>query len=365
MNMLSVEKIVILRNIKGGIILLVGVGSLLTSAMGCSKPDAAGGMRMPPMPVETARAESRTIADRFEAVGTINADEAVTIVSEIDATVISLPFKEGQHIKAGQLIARLDDSQLAAELTRAEALRDKSKITYERTKTVVSQNAGTPQDLDNAAADLKVAEANLALARARFAKTRIVAPFDGIMGVRQVSVGKFLRPGQKIVEIANLDNIRVAFSIPEGYLTRLERGSEVTVFTPAHEDQKVKGKIFAIEPVVDPDTRSGQVIALVPNSDENFLPGMSANISVTLSERSNAITIPNEAVFASGDQSFVFVVKQDSSVTQVPIVLGTQRSDVVEVLKGLDAGALVVRAGHQKLYEGAKVLPVSGDKPVN
>jgi len=345
--------------------LLVIIGSLLVLAIGCSKPEAAGGMRRPPMPVETARAESQTIADRFEAVGTINADEAVTIVSEIDATVMSLPFKEGQHINAGELVARLDDSQLAAEVARTEALRDKSKISYERTKTVVTQNAGTPQDLDNAAADLKVAEANLAFAKARFAKTRIVAPFDGIIGVRQVSVGTFLRTGQKIAEIANLDNIRVGFSVPEGYLTRLERGSEVTVFTPAHEDQKVKGKIFAIEPVVDPDTRSGQVIARVPNPGENFLPGMSANISVTLTERINAITIPNEAVFASGDQSFVFVVKQDSSVTQVPIALGTQRSDVVEVLKGLDPGALVVRAGHQKLYEGAKVLPVSGDKPVN
>lgn len=363
--MLSVKKILMLKNTKGKTGLLVTMGSLLIIALGCSKPEATSGMRRPPMPVETVRAESRTIADRFEAVGTIKADDAVSIVSEIDATILSLPFKEGQHIKAGQLIARLDDSQLAAEVSRAEALRDKSKITYERTKTVVTQNAGTPQDLDNAAAELKVADANLALAKARFAKTRIVAPFDGIIGVRQVSVGTFLRAGQKIVEIANLDNIRVGFSVPEGYLTRLERGSEVTVFTPAHEDQKVKGRIFAIEPVVDPDTRSGQVIARVPNPGENFYPGMSANISVTLSERSNAITIPNEAVFANGDQSFVFVVKADSSVTQVPIALGTQRSDVVEVLKGLDAGALVVSAGHQKLYEGAKVLPISGDKPVN
>ena len=346
--------------IRTGITVFAGV-ILLTQ--GCSKPEAANGnYARPAMPVETAKVKLQTVTDKFEAVGTIEADQAVTIVSEIDGTVIRLPFKEGERINTGELIAKLEDTQLAAEVARTEALRDQNKVNYQRIKTVVEQNAGTQQDLDNAAAALKVAEANLALAKARFNKTRIVAPFNGKIGVRQVSVGSFVRAGQKITEMANLDHMRVGFSVPERYLSHLMRGAEVSVSTPAHSDQIVNGKIFAIEPLVDPDTRNGQVTAWVANPEEVFLPGMSANISVALSERQDAITIPNEAVFASGSQSFVYVIQEDSTVQQVPVTLGTQRPDVVEVLRGLDAGATVVRTGHQKLYPGARVMPLAAQQ---
>jgi len=338
---------------------------ILLLVPGCSKPEAANGQyARPAMPVETATVRMQAMADKFEAVGTIEADQAVTVVSEIDGTVVSLPFKEGERIKTGQLIAKLEDAQLAAEVARTEALRDQSKVNYERVKTVVDQNAGTAQDLDNAAAALKVAEANLALARARFKKTRIVAPFDGKVGVRQISVGAFLRAGQPITEMANLDNMRVKFSVPESYISRLKRGAEVSVSTPAHPDQPVSGVIFAIEPLVDPDTRNGQITARVHNPGELFLPGMSANISATLGERADAITIPNEAVFANGSQSFVYIVKEDSTVQQVPVTLGLQRSDVVEVINGLTQGSTVVRAGHQKLYPGARVMPL-GERPAS
>jgi len=337
----------------------VSIG-VIVFAHGCSKPEAGGGQfARPAMPVETAQVRVQTMTDKFEAVGTIEADQAVTVVSEIDGTVISLPFKEGEHIKTGQLIAKLDDTQLAAEVARTKALRDQSRVNYERIKTVVDQKAGTAQDLDNASAALKVAEANLALARARFEKTRIVAPFDGKIGVRHVSVGAFLRAGQTITEMANLNNMRVSFSVPESYISRLKRGADVSVSTTANPDQLVKGNIFAIDPIVDPDTRNGQITARVANPRELLLPGMSANISATLGERLDAITIPNEAVFANGSQSFVYIVKADSTVQQIPITLGTQRSDIVEVLNGLSGGTTVVRTGHQKLYPGAKVMPLS------
>jgi membrane fusion protein (multidrug efflux system) len=333
--------------------------SVVLFVLSCSKPEAGNGQyARPAMPVETAQVREQTVTNKFEAVGSFEADEVVTIVSEIDGQILSLPFEEGKPIKTGQLIARLDDSQLAAEVARAEALRDQSKVTYGRIKTVVDQKAGTVQDLDNAAAELKVAEANLALAKARFAKTRIVAPFDGRIGVRHVSVGTFLRAGQKIAEIANLDNMRVSFPVSERYLSQLKPGGKVLVSTSAHPEEQVTGQIIAIEPVVDPDTRNGHVIARVPNQNQNFFPGMSANISTVLYERDNALTIPSEAVFANGNQSYVYLVNQDSTVKQVEVKLGTQLSDVVEIESGLDAGSIIVKAGHQKLYNGAKVLPL-------
>jgi membrane fusion protein (multidrug efflux system) len=333
--------------------------SVVLFVLSCSKQEAGSGQyARPAMPVETAPVKVQTVTNEFEAVGSFEADEVVTIVSEIDGKVLNLPFEEGKRINKGQLIAKLDDSQLAAEVARAEALRDQSKVTYGRIKTVVDQKAGTVQDLDNAAAELKVAEANLALAKARFAKTRIVAPFDGRIGVRHVSVGTFLRAGQKIAEVANLDNMRVSFPVPERYLNQLKRGGKVLVSTSAHPQEQETGQIIAIEPVVDPDTRNGHVIARVPNQKQNFFPGMSANISTVLYERDDALTIPSEAVFANGNQSYVYLVNQDSTVSQVEVKLGTQLSDVVEIDSGLAAGSIIVKAGHQKLYNGAKVMPL-------
>jgi membrane fusion protein (multidrug efflux system) len=289
------------------ILTLISLPVILISS-GCSKQESnAGRFSMPPMPVEVAQVKQQKVADQFEAVGTIEANEAINVVSEIDAAVIRLPFEEGSFIKKGALIAQLDDSQLAAEVTRTEALYAQSKSTFDRVKKVVDQKAGTLQDMDDAAASLKVAKANLELAKARLAKTRIVAPFDGTIGARRVSVGSFLRTGDIITEFANIDAIRVTFSAPERYLSQLHRGAEVTVSTTAYTDHKVNGQLIVIEPVLDPATRNVSIVARVPNPGRKFLPGMSANVSAVLSERPNALTIPSEAVFANGDQSFVFL----------------------------------------------------------
>jgi membrane fusion protein (multidrug efflux system) len=332
---------------------------LVALLAGCGKGPGGGGFSMPPMPVEVSKVSKQKVTDRFEAVGTIEALEAVTIVSEIDATVKSFPYKEGGLIKQGDMIAQLDDSQLAAEVARAEALRLQSKSSYDRIKSIVDQGAGAPQDLDDAAATLKVAEANLDLARARLAKTKIVAPFNGIIGARRVSVGTFLRAGQPIAELANIDDIRVNFSAPERYLPHLSQGASVNVSTPAFPGAISKGTIIVIEPVIEIATRSARVVARVPNPGRKFRPGMSANVSAVLGERPTALTIPNEAVVGSGNQSFVFVVKDDSTVARVPLKLGTRMADVVEVVDGLKEGMTVVRAGHQKLFEGGKVMPIT------
>lgn len=345
------------RMLSPALLTLLLFGILL---LGCGD-QKRGGFSMPPMPVEASKVTVQKVIDKFEAVGTIEALEAITVVSEIDAAVKALPFKEGGFIQRGQPIAQLDDAQLAAEVARAEALRAQSKATYDRVKSVVDQRAGAPQDLDDAAAALKVAEANLDVAKARYAKTRIVAPFSGIIGARRVSIGTFLRPGQAITELANIDEIRVFFSAPERYLSLLSQGAAVNISSTAFPGYELKGKIIVIEPIIDQTTRSARVVARVTNPDRRFRPGMSANISAVLSERPNALTIPNEAIFGGGTQSFVFVVKEDSTVARVPLVLGTRLSDVVEVLEGLKEGMTVVRAGHQKLFDGGKVMPISGN----
>lgn len=335
--------------------------SLLVLMFGCGGKQAGGGFSMPPMPVEVSPVTSQTVTDKFEGVGSIEAVEAITVVSEIDAAVQSLPFREGGSIGKGGLIAQLDDQQLKAEVARAEALRAQSQSTYDRVKSIVDQGAGAPQDLDDAAAALKVAAANYDLAKARWGKTRIVAPFEGIIGARRVSVGTFLRAGQTITDLANIDEIRVTFSAPERFVAQLSQGAQVTVSTTAFSGFALKGKIIVVEPMIDLTTRSARVVARVQNAGRKFRPGMSASVSAVLSQRPNALTIPSEAVFGSGNQSFVFVVKPDSTVARTPLVLGTRMADVVEVVEGLKAGMIVVRAGHQKLFEGGKVMPMPGN----
>jgi membrane fusion protein (multidrug efflux system) len=310
------------------------------------------------MPVETAVASREKVFDRFTAVGSIQAGDAIDVVSEIDAAVKSLPFREGSTVEAGAVLAQLDDDQLRAEADRAEAVRDQARSTYNRQKTVVDEGAGAPQDLDDAAAALKVAEANLSLAKTRLSKARIVAPFPGIVGSKRVSPGAYLRAGSVITDLAQIAELKITFSAPERYLSKLSRGAEVSVTTTAFPGYSLTGRIDVIDPVLDPGTRSAQVIARVKNPGGKFRPGMSADVAAVLSERMNAITIPSEAVFAEGNQTLVYVVQPDSTVARVPVTLGTRLSDVVEVTQGLEPGARVVRAGHQKLFEKARVIPV-------
>ncbi len=328
---------------------------------GCGGGGEGRGFSMPPMPVEVSPVVVQTVVDRFESVGTIEAIEAVTVVGEIDAIVKAIPFKEGGVIRRGELIAQLDDAQLAAEVARSKALLAQSTSTYQRVKNVVDQGAGAPQDLDDAAAGMKVAEANLDLALARYSKTRILAPFEGIIGARKVSVGAFLRAGQPITELANIDEIRVIFSAPERFLARLTQGATVAVSSPLIGQTTLNGRIVVVEPIIDAATRSARVVARVQNVGRRFRPGMSANVSAVLSERPNAMIIPQEAVFGSGSQLFVFVVNPDSTVRRAPLVLGTRSRDMVEVVEGLQPGTMVVRAGHQKLFDGGKVLPIGGE----
>lgn len=337
--------------------LLAGAALLTFALTGCSKQQA-GGFQFPPTAVETAMVTPTVVADRFDAVGTIEANDAVTIVSQIDALVINVPYREGEPIAKGALIAQLDDAQLRAEEARASALLDQKRISYERVKSIVDQGAGAPQDLDNAAAELKIAEADLALIRARLEKTRIVAPFDGVVGARLVSPGAFVRAGTPITELAELNRIKVTFYAPERYYPSLTRGSEVGVSTTAFPDYELKGKIDVVEPVIEQATRSVRIIARLDNPGRKFRPGMSANVSAVLSQRAGALTIPDEAVFAEGNQTLVYAIKSDSTVTRAPVVLGTRMRGSVEIVKGLAAGDLVVRAGHQKLYEGARIMPV-------
>jgi len=183
------------------------------------------------------------------------------------------------------------------------------------------------------------------------------------VGVRRVSPGAFLNPGDPITVLARVEELRVIFYAPERFMPRLTKGASVTISTSAFPGYELAGRIDAVDPILDESTRSARVMARVGNPEGKFRPGMSANVVVVLSQRENALTLPSEAIFMDGNQPFVFVIKPDSTVTRQALVLGTRLPDAVEVLDGLVENQLAVRTGHQKLFEGAKVMPIPSGGP--
>lgn len=332
-------------------------GALLVAG-GCAKSRTGAGFQMPPVPVEVSTVAPQTVRDRFRALGSLEATENISVVSELNAVVRELPFVEGSAVQQGDLLAQLDDDEIRASAERAEAQRELAQANAERARTLAAGDVISKKDLDDAQTALKVAQADEALAKARLAKTQIRAPFSGLVGRRRVSPGAYLKAGDVITELARVDQMKVAFAAPERYLPQIKRGGDVEVETPAFPGRTFTGTVTVVDPIVDPETRTVQLVARVRNSDLVLRPGMSADVNVTLGVRTKALVVPDEAVFAQGNETFVYVVNADSTVTRKSIVLGTRDSSRVEVVRGLDPGAVVVRTGHHKLFEGAHVMPV-------
>jgi membrane fusion protein (multidrug efflux system) len=285
----------------------------------------------------------------------VEASERVEIVSEIDALVDELPFVEGAFVAKGRVLARLRDTDIRAGVERARALRDEAKVAHDRLSRLTDELVVSRQEQDTAAAKLAVAEADLRVAEVQLRKTRVVAPFAGLLSRRLVSPGAYLRAGDPIVELAAIDEVKVAFTVPERNLAALRLGSGVLLESVSYPGEKFAGAIAVIDPLVDPTTRSARVIARIANPERKLRPGLSAAVSVPLAERSSALTVPEEAVVAEGDTNFVFRIGDDATVEKRPVTLGMRQGGKVEVLSGLEGGDRVVRAGHQKLFPGAKV----------
>lgn len=317
-----------------------------------------GGFQMPPAPVEVAEVRPQVVRDQFRTLGSIEAQEIVQVTSEVSGIVRRIGFAEGQAVRQGAPIASLEDREEAAEAERAAAQRDLANQNFTRASRLAEQNVISAQELDNARANLRVAEASANVASARLAQRRIRAPFSGLAGRRLVSPGTYLRAGDPVTELARVDRLRVTFSAPERYLEQLHRGASIAVTTPAFPGQTFTGRITVVDPIVDAATRSVKLVAELPNPGYRLKPGMSANVAVTFEERPQALVVPDEAVFAEGAQSFVYVVKPDSTVTRTAVRLGLRDSSRVEITEGLTAGQTVVTAGHQKVFEGARVMPL-------
>jgi membrane fusion protein, multidrug efflux system len=333
---------------------------LAVSFSGCNKGAGGpgGGFKMPPLPVEVADVTPQPMREQFRALGGIEAQETIEVTSEVSGRVLEMPFHEGSWVPEGALLARFDDREAKAAADRADAQHEQAKSNARRAETLASEQVISQAELDDVRSALRVAKANDDQAATQYDKTHIRAPWGGLVGMRRVSPGAYVKPGDVITEIARVNEVKVRFSAPERYASSLHVGVPAEITTPAFPGAIFAGRLRVVDPIVDAQTRTIQLEARVPNPGRRLKPGMSANVAVTLAEHHGALVVPDEAVFAEGAQSFVFVVKSDSTVARVPVVLGLRDSSRVEVVRGLDAGQRVVSAGHQKIFEGAKVMPI-------
>lgn len=313
---------------------------------------------MPPMPVEVVTIERQTLRDPFRALGSLEALQEAEVVAEVAGRVLEVPFAEGRAIQSGAALALLDDREARAELERAQARLVLAQSGHKRIEELFTRDLAAPRERDESRAALAVAEAEVALQQTRFDKTVVRAPFSGVAGRRYVSVGTRVAIGDAIARVARLDRLRVRFPAPERLAATMRVGASVTLEVSAYPGRTFSGRVVVVEPVVDAETRTFGVIAEVANPGGLLKPGMSADVNTALSERAGVLTVPDEAVLAEGDKNFVYAVQPDSTVQRADVTLGVRDASQVEVVSGLSAGAIVVRAGHQKLFPGARVMPV-------
>lgn len=318
----------------------------------------------PPIPVKVATVTAETLKVEVTAVGTLRADETVIIRPEISGRVAILHFKEGQAVSAGEPLVTLDQAEYQAQLTGSVAQTGLEEISYQRLQDLQRKNLSSPQTVDETKARLDAARAAQKLAQVRLDKTVIRAPFAGTIGLRLVSPGAYLKPGDDIANLESLGAMKLDFRVPETYLARLATGQTLAARVDAWPDQSFEGIIYAIDPAVDPETRTVLLRARLPNKGNKLRPGLFARVNLVLEQRENALIAPEQAIVPLGQTPFVYRVI-DSKAVKTPVKPGLRRPGRVEILDGLNAGDQVVTDGQLKIRDGAtvKVLPPPDAKP--
>ncbi len=308
----------------------------------------------PTIPVEAAKVESGPLSERVIAIGSLASNESVVVRPEVAGRVVEIGFEEGQAVSQGDLLIRLDDSLNQAEINETEARLKLAERNFERVEGLASSRIATERSRDEARSSLDVSTAALELARVKLQKTRLVAPFSGIAGLRQVSVGDYVMIGQDLFNLEDIDPIKVDFRIAEKFLPAVRNGQTIEISVDAYPGRTFEGKVYAIDPRIDAAGRSIVLRARVDNEERILRPGLFARVTLVLELKPDALTIPEQAIVPRGDSQFVFQIA-DGKVMQTKVTIGTRRNGRVEIVEGLSSGDTVVTAGQQKLRDGAGV----------
>ncbi len=312
--------------------------------------------------VEVAKVETRPFARGLSAVGSLRSDESVVLRPEVAGRIQRIDFKEGEAVRANQILIRLDDSIPSAELQQARANLALAESQYRRAVDLHGRGFVSQQARDESASTLKVQQAAAVLAQAKLDKMTIRAPFAGMVGLRNVSVGDYVNQGQDLAPLEAIHPLKVDFRVPEMYLSKLRVGQSLAVRLDAMPGQERGGQVYAVSPLVDAGGRSILLRATVPNADHVLRPGMFARVQLQFGE-DPALVVPETALVPAGQNQYVFRVR-DGRAEKIEVSVGERREGraeiLTEILTGVAAGDQVVIAGLQRLTDGAPVSIVNG-----
>jgi len=319
---------------------------------------------MPPTTVTSASVKEEDWAPRLTAVGSVSAVQGAVVSAELAGVVSEINFQNGGEAKKGEVLMKLDASQEEALLRSAEAEAQLAQTDLERSRDLAMKKVVSSAELDSAQSKFRRMNAVVDQMRSNIAKKTVTAPFDGQLGIRQVNVGQMINAGQQVVGLTALDPVYVDFALPDQYLSKLSKDLEVTVRSDAFPGREFKGKLTAINSMVDPVTRNVPLQATLDNPDHALHPGMFAKVEVALSETKKTIVIPGSAVSYAPYGDSVFVIekqkdpktgKESDTLRQQFVRIGEARGDFVAVTQGLKEHQTLVSTGVFKLRNGMAV----------
>jgi membrane fusion protein (multidrug efflux system) len=363
------------------VIMLVAVGIVLGGLVGFNwfkgvmMQKYMSSQQIPAVTVSALKADYQQWQPQLSAVGTLRAVRGVDVTTEVAGLVRSLEFKSGDEVKAGQVLAQLNADSDIAQLRALEAAADLANTVYERDKQQLAAEVISKAQVDTDAADLKSKRAQVAQQAALVEKKTIRAPFAGKLGISTVNPGQYLNAGDKVVTLQTIDPIYIDFMLPQQQLPLVSIGQKVQLTTDAYKDVVFEGRVNAINPRVDTNTRNVQIEATVPNAKRQLLPGMFATVKVASGDEQRYLTLPQTAITYNPYGSTVFVVKASDkkddkgntvlTAQQIFVTPGPTRGDQVAILKGVEPGSQVVVSGQVKLKNGTPVVIDNAVLPTN
>lgn len=304
-------------------------------------------------PVTVYIVRPQRLTNAITVSGTVLPNEAIAVRSEIAGKIRQIAFHEGQAVSKGQLLVKIDDTELQAQLRKVEYQKSLAEKKEYRQRLLLQKEAISEQEYDIVRTELQTLEAEIALLKAQIAKTEIRAPFDGVIGLRNVSIGSYITPSDVLTTLQDIDTMKVEFAIPEKY-HRMVKPGNLVYFTVEGLEKEFKATIYAIDPHIDPESRSLQIRARLPNPSGTLLPGAFAQVRVILENIPSAIMVPSEAIVPTAEGMTVYLYRSGKAVAQ-PITIGIRTDRAVQILSGIQPGDTVITTGLLQIRSGSDV----------
>jgi membrane fusion protein, multidrug efflux system len=357
------------------VVVVALIGATVFAAWWYLSPGPAPQRAPHPITVAAQRAERLVWRSQLSGVGGLAAVQGINVTSEVAGVITTIAFQPGQDVEKGALIIQLDDTIDRAQLAAIKAQEKLARLRFERQKALARRDIASEATLDEATAELQRLRAEIEAQEEAIAKKSIQAPFSGRLGIRQVSLGHYVQPGQPLITLQNLDTLYVDFTLPEQAYPRVEQGQTLTIHVASCPERSFAGEITAINPTIDPATRNFTVQGTLANLNRRLRPGMFAAVTVQLGETREVVALPASAITSNpyGDAVFVLQPATDSGRNQderphgdgskkvfiahrIFVKMGSTRNAKVEIQEGVTPGDMVVTAGQLKLKDNTRVV---------